>query len=106
MDCLNVIVMTPHVQAEDEELIFGPFHEEHCRDGCVEGNGIPHCPDAILRTGPGMLSMWRLLVLLGAFPSVSQARKNWKGPASIPSGFSEFTVGKLKRQLVIWNPTE
>tara|TARA_B100000519_G_C13930239_1_gene291064 strand:- start:140 stop:397 length:258 start_codon:yes stop_codon:yes gene_type:complete len=40
----------------------------------------------------------------GAFPSVSQARKNgWDRP--IPFGFSEFTIGKSKRQIFILNRT-
>ena len=38
----------------------------------------------------------------GAFPSVSQARKNgWDKP--IPFGFSEFKVGKRKRCIFILN---
>ncbi len=38
----------------------------------------------------------------GAFPSVSQARKNgWDRP--IPFGFSEFKVGKHKRCIFILN---
>jgi len=38
----------------------------------------------------------------GAFPSVSQARKNgWDKP--IPVGFSEFKVGKTKRRIFILN---
>jgi|TARA_B100000959_G_scaffold87349_1_gene92634 hypothetical protein len=38
----------------------------------------------------------------GAFPSVSQARKNgWGRP--VPFGFSEFKVGKRKRCIFILN---
>ena len=38
----------------------------------------------------------------GAFPSVSQARKNgWDRP--VPFGFSEFKVGKRKRCIFILN---
>ena len=41
----------------------------------------------------------------GIFPSVSQARKNgWHKP--IPFGFSEFIVGKTKKQVFILNKIE
>ena len=39
---------------------------------------------------------------IGAFPSVSIARKNgWNKP--IPEGFSEFTVGKSRKKVWILN---
>jgi len=39
---------------------------------------------------------------VGIFPSVGQARKNgWDMP--IPMGFSEFTVGKMKKKVWILN---
>ena len=38
----------------------------------------------------------------GLFPSVSEARRNgWDKP--IPPGFSEFTIGKLKKKVWILN---
>lgn len=38
------------------------------------------------------------------FPSKGQARKGgWDKP--IPTGFNEFTIGKLKHHLSIWNPS-
>ncbi len=41
----------------------------------------------------------------GIFSSVSIARKNgWNKP--IPQGFSQFTVGKLKRRIFILNKLE
>ena len=91
MDYLNIVVMTPWVQEGDEELLFGPLEPK----------------EKVHRIGVGMLSMWRLLVLLGAFPSISQARKNWKDKSgTIPPGFSEFWVGKKRRRLTIWSPQE
>lgn len=54
---------------------------------------------------PEEVDIFDLLVKLGAFPSKSQARKNWKGPTEIPQGWSEFTIGKMKRKLCIWNPS-
>ena len=40
--------------------------------------------------------------MAGVFPSVGIARKNgWNKP--IPEGFSEFTVGKLKKKVWILN---
>ena len=50
------------------------------------------------------VDMFDLLVMLGAFSSKGQAKKNWKGVKDIPFGWSEFIIGKLKRQLCIWNP--
>ena len=52
------------------------------------------------------LDIFDCLVWLGAFKSKSQARKNWKGPTSIPDGWFECFVGKRKRHLCIWNPSE
>lgn len=56
---------------------------------------------------PRFKDMLDLLIHMGAFPSRSQARKNWKGPIEFPLGFNEFVaIGKLKRSLAIWNPSE
>jgi len=46
--------------------------------------------------------MAHIMHLAGVFPSVSLARKNgWNKP--IPEGFSEFTVGKMKKKVWILN---
>ena len=52
-----------------------------------------------------VIDIFDLLLLLRAFPSKSQARKNWKG-GGILDGWSEFRVGKFKHHLCIWNPQE
>jgi len=91
---LNLMVMTPFIQPGDEELLFN--------------SGNPFQDERVFKTGPGMLTMHRLLVLIGAFPSITQARKSWKKTgAEIPPGFSEFWIGKKRdKRLTIWNPTE
>ena len=46
--------------------------------------------------------MAHIMHMAGVFPSVSIARKNgWNKP--IPEGFSEFTVGKMKKKVWILN---
>ena len=46
--------------------------------------------------------MAHIMHLAGVFPSVGIARKNgWNKP--IPEGFSEFTVGKMKKKVWILN---
>lgn len=52
------------------------------------------------------VDMFDLLLALGVFPSKSQARKNWKGPSTIPDGFSRFEkIGHLRKSLFILKPT-
>jgi len=47
-------------------------------------------------------TMAHVMHLAGVFPSVGQARKNgWNKP--IQPGFSEFTVGKMKKRVCILN---
>ena len=88
MDFLNIIVESEHVRDEDRVALFPDDEVVH-----------------ILRDGHGK-DMFDLLIILGAFSSKSQAKKNWKNTkATIPSGWSEFFVGKKKRWLCIWNPT-
>lgn len=82
---LNIIIVNGFIEEEDKELI---FQDE----------------DVVMRSP--LTDIHDLLLELGSFPSKSQARKNWKGPKTIPDGFSEFSVGKLRRKLTIWNPTE
>lgn len=53
------------------------------------------------------VSMAHLLARLGKFQSISEAKKNgWAKP--IPSGWSEFTIGKAAKRwdIWIWNPTD
>ena len=83
MDFLNVIVDNGNVFENDKELVFG---------------------DDDVIVVPTTTTIFDLLVMIEAFSSKSQARKNWTGPAIIPDGFSEFKIGKLKRHLCIWNP--
>ena len=46
--------------------------------------------------------MAHIMHLAGVFPSVGIARKNgWNKP--IPEGFSEFTIGKMKKKVWILN---
>jgi len=99
MDFLNVIVENGNIRDGDEELVFGP--DRH--DGCI---GCPRCKKEEVMRVPATTTIFDLLVMLGAFPSKGQARKNWQHGAEIPPGFSEFRVGKLRRLLTIWNPTE
>ncbi|MDE2425664.1 MAG: hypothetical protein KGO96_07140 [Elusimicrobia bacterium] len=49
-------------------------------------------------------SMIDLLVELGLFPSKGQARKNWWGPVELPDGWFQFSFGKRKIDIAIWNP--
>ena len=59
----------------------------------------------ILWPGHGK-DMFDLLVIIGAFPSKRQAKKNWtKTGPEIPLGWNEFVIGKRRRFLCIWNPT-
>jgi len=75
------------------------------------GNVWPSDCDSLFPTNEEVLffssdtDIFDLLILIGAFPSRSQARKNWKH-GSLQSGWSEFFVGKIKRHLCIWNPLE
>ena len=88
MDFLNIIICNDNVKDRDRTDLF-PDEE------------IVH----ILWPGHGK-DMYDLLVLIEAFNSKSQARKNWKLTGKdIPEGWSEFFIGKQKRHLCIWNPT-
>lgn len=61
----------------DRELFFGPAHDEQF---IIFG---------------GELTMADLVVELGTFPSLKQARKNgWEKP--IPAGFSTHKIGKRR----------
>lgn len=56
---------------------------------------------------PASSSMYDLLVLLGAFTSKGQARKNWsRSGRDVPPGFSDFDgIGKMRHRLTVLNPT-
>ncbi len=90
MDFMNVIINNGNVHERDRGLLF-PDEEEV----------VIIQPD-----NPNVRNVLNLLIILGSFSSISQAKKNWKGPVEFPPGWSEFFVGKLKRHLCIWNPTE
>lgn len=93
----DIVVDNGNVKDWDVETIFG-------FEGTIWGfDGRPDPPVNVIK--PGEFTMIDLLVMLGTFPSKSQARKNWKGPVDIPGGYSEWTCGKMRRQLNIWNPT-
>jgi hypothetical protein len=96
MDYLNVIVDNGNVHKNDEKNLFGPL--EHKCKGC------PRCYKEKVLHVPIETTMFDLLVKLGSFKSKGQARKNWRFGKDIPSGWSEFKIGKLKRHLSIWNP--
>ena len=97
MDYLNVVIENENFKEEDIELLFGK--------NCSSCSGCVYCRDEEVKRIKN-ISIFDLLVELGAFISKGQARKNWKGPSKIPDGWSEFIVGKLKRKLCIWNPKE
>lgn len=97
MDFLNVIVENGNIQDGDEELLFGPM--EH------ECSGCSFCrKQDVMRVLPST-NMIDLLMEIGAFKSRGQAKKNWKNSIDIPSGWSEFFIGKVKRHLCIWKPS-
>lgn len=62
----------------DKELFFGPLDEN---EKVIEFNSFSSLAD--------------IVVFIGKFPSLTQARKNgWDRP--IPEGFSEHKIGKTK----------
>lgn len=89
MDYLNVVVDNGHVSKDD----LGLFFSHELFGPVFDVSVVP----------PGT-SIYVLLIQLGSFTSLGQAKKNWNGPREIPEGFSEFTVGKLRRKLYILNP--
>lgn len=82
----NILVGDKWVE-EDKELFFGPLSTE----------------EFIIITEP--MKMAHLLYKLNLFTSVGQAKKaGWD--KEIPAGYSEFVIGKLKKELFILNITE
>lgn len=55
---------------------------------------------------PSGITMFEILVLAGIFPSMGQAKKNWKGERDVPTGFSQILVGKLRNRITILQPTQ
>ena len=72
----------------DVDLFFGPLSPGEFVEELKEDTTMPD-----------------ILVHCGIFPSKSQARKNgWnKERLEVPSGFSQFTIGKLKHKITILN---
>lgn len=67
----------------DKELFFGPLDNEMFVE--IQDNW----------------TMANIVVALGIFPSMSQARSNgWNKP--IPKGFSDIRIGKNKRRAIIF----
>ena len=86
---LNVIIDTGHVQDTDREHLF-PDEEKVL---------------VIRQDNPKVKTIFDLLLILGAFKSKSQARKNWKH-GDIQPGWNEWFVGKKKRHLCTWAPSQ
>jgi len=100
MNFLNIIIDNGNVREEDEEALFGKYCDSNKCSGCS------FCRDEeVMRVSPDT-SIFDLLIIMGSFQSKSQAKKNWKHGKDVPPGFNEFYVGKVKRHLSIWNPTE
>jgi len=83
MDYLNVIIDSDRVRDGDRAMLF------------------PDDEDVRVCSG---VDMYDLLVMVGVFKSKGDARKNWHGVRDIPGGWSEYKVGKLKKELCVWNP--
>lgn len=79
---INVIILNANVLPQDRPLLFGLEDVWEMPVGTTFAD---------------------ILVKAGIFKSKSDAKRNgWDKP--IPDGWSEFTVGKLKHQISIWNP--
>jgi hypothetical protein len=98
---LNVMIDNGNIWPDDHEL-FGFWTQCKDDESGLEFFMLNIEPFIVLK--PAETDMFDLLVRLEAFPSKGQARKNWKGPATIPDGWTELFVGKGRRQLCIWNP--
>lgn len=91
MQFLNIIVANGKIRDTDRETLF-PDNEK------------------ITTVWPGgkqLRDILDALVILEVFPSRSQARKNWRGETTFPDGWTTLTkLGKKRKKLYIWNPTE
>jgi hypothetical protein len=80
----NYVIDNGHVEDDDIEMLFGEEDVE-LLDPTVD--------------------MLDVLVRAKVFPSKGRARKNgWQGREDIPPGWTEFTIGKRKHKIFIWNP--
>lgn len=79
---INIILDTPYSLKKDEKLFFQPR----------KGEKIHHLPEST--------DMLDILVKFGFFTSKTQASKNGFNK-EIPDGYSQHTIGKLKRILYI-----
>jgi hypothetical protein len=82
-----------------ERNFVGPKHDE-------KYDSLIFSDEPVEKLEPGDGTIAHLLVRLGKYPSVGQAfRDGWN--KRIPTGFSEFHVGKgVKRlSIYIWNPS-
>lgn len=77
--------VSPAVSETDKDVFFGPLTDT----------------DVFLPIEPHY-KLCNLMGLSGIFPSIGQARKNgWD--LEIPKGYSEYTVGKLKKRIWVLN---
>jgi hypothetical protein len=82
---------------KDFNFTIGPFitDEDH---KLFNGEHIDHFISSI--------TIYDLLVHAGLFTSKNEARKNWKGITTIPSGWTEISsIGKGKVSFFIFNPS-
>ncbi len=86
MDRINIMVDTGKIEKSDIDLF-----------DLTKGEKVICVPIEV--------TMLDLLVRFGFFPSFGQARKNWRGPIIIPDGWSNFIIGKKRRDLAIWKPS-
>lgn len=87
----NIIIDNGNVLAGDDLLLFGKMNANSVEET------IHHFPKET--------TFADLMVHFQIFPSKGQARKNgWVQP--IPEGWSEYSIGKLKTRLWIWNPSQ
>ncbi len=66
-------------------------------------------PDELLVQADPNITWPHLLAALGCFPSIPQARKNWRGgnkeAMPIAGGYQEVTIGKARRiAIFLWKP--
>lgn len=91
---INIVVKNEFYSEELDHniinLLFGPLKED----------------EGIIFVGPET-TIPDLLVRFEFFKSKGDVKRNWnKTGATIPPGFSDFVIGKLRRRLTIWNPIE
>lgn len=87
----NIIIDSDNVAPGDDLLLFGKWGANTVEET------VHHFPKET--------TFADLMVHFQIFPSKGQARKNgWTQP--IPEGWSEYSIGKLKTRLWIWNPSK